>query len=66
VLPTTGTHITLWPNHLPTPNASNLNLQTSQTRPNHTTTPTGPTHTLALYNNTGTVHLIIDLAGYYA
>lgn len=64
--PTAGTYVTAWPPPLPQPNASNLNLTRGQTAANLVTVGMGDRSSVRLYNNTGTVHLIADMAGYFS
>lgn len=61
---TTGTYVTVWPTGT-RPNASNLNLSNANATPNLVTVKLNPNKGISLYNNTGSVHLIADLAGYY-
>ena len=64
--PTASTFVTVWPDGAPWPTASNLNLAAGQTTPNLVTVALGTGKKPALYNNSGAVHLIAGLAGYYA
>ncbi len=48
------------------PTVSNLNLSAGQTRANLVTVAVGPDGGLRLRNNSGQLHLLADLAGYYA
>jgi hypothetical protein len=68
--PSTGMHLTTWPGNSPRPLASNLNLVAGQTAPNLVTvrvsrTPEGFTEFWTV-NSTGSVHVIMDMAGYFA
>ncbi|OLF17011.1 RCC1 domain-containing protein [Actinophytocola xanthii] len=63
---TTGTYVTAWPTGQARPNASSLNLAAGATTPNLVTVALGTNRSVTLYNNAGNVHLIADLAGYYA
>ena len=64
--PTATTFVTAHPSGAARPTASNLNLVAGQTSPNLVTVALGTGRKITLYNNTGSVHLIVDLAGYYA
>jgi hypothetical protein len=63
---TANTFITAWPGGVSRPLASNLNLGPNQTVPNQVTVAIGPNRRVNLYNNVGTTHLIVDVAGFYA
>lgn len=64
--PTNPTFVTAWPDNQDLPNASNLNLAARQTAPNLATVALTPERTVGLYNRYGSVHLLLDLAGYFA
>ncbi|HVK22507.1 MAG TPA: hypothetical protein VM677_14205 [Actinokineospora sp.] len=64
--PTGPTFVTVYPHGVPRPTASNLNLTTNDTRPNLVTVALGAARDVDLFNHNGSVHLIADLAGYYA
>jgi hypothetical protein len=64
--PTAATFVTVYPaDPRPIP-ASNLNVVAGQTVPNLAMVQVGPSDTVKLYNNAGTVDLIADVAGYFA
>ncbi|MCT2586689.1 RCC1 domain-containing protein [Actinophytocola gossypii] len=63
---TAATHVTAFPSGTTRPNASNLNLAAGDTRPVLTTVALGADRAVSLYNHNGRVHLLADLAGYYA
>lgn len=63
---TTNTFVTAWPTGAPRPTASSLNLTPAVPTPNHVTVALGQGRKVDLYNFTGSVHLIADLAGHYA
>jgi GH25 family lysozyme M1 (1,4-beta-N-acetylmuramidase) len=63
---TATTFVTVWPGGMPRPNASNLNLVAGEVRPNLVTVQVGADRKVQLYNNTGSTHLLADLAGWYA
>ncbi|MCT2586690.1 RCC1 domain-containing protein [Actinophytocola gossypii] len=63
---TVDTYVTAWPTGQSRPNASALNLTRGATTPNQVTVALGGNRTVSLYNHSGSVHLLADLAGYYA
>ncbi len=65
VYPTASTHLSLWPDGLPQPPTSNLNLDPGQVRPNLTISGVDPAARLVLFNNAGTTNALYDLMGYY-
>ncbi len=65
VSPTASTYVTVFPHGTARPNASNLNLVAGDIRPNLVTVAVGTGRTVDLYNNSGNVQLLADLAGYY-
>jgi len=65
VAPSTGTHITVFPSDVTAPNASNLNLGAGEVAPNMVIVKVGPDGKIKLRNNSGNVHLIVDIVGYY-
>ena len=65
VSPTASTYVTVFPHGTTRPNASNLNLVPGDVRPNLVTVAVGTGRSVDLYNNTGSTHLLADLAGYY-
>ena len=64
--PTADTYVTVSPHGQARPVVSNLNLRPGETRANLVTVAVGADRVLDLYNNAGSTHLIVDLAGYYA
>lgn len=63
---TATTFLTFWPDGA-RPNSSSLNPAPGQPPvPNAVTTLLSPTGTFQLFNNAGTVHVLIDVVGYYA
>lgn len=66
VSPTLSTVITVWPTGEARPVASTLNLRAREIRANAATVAIGPNHSISLRNNSGSTHLVVDLAGYYA
>lgn len=69
VAPSSGTDIRVYPTPVVlsvVPEVSNLNLVRGITRANLVTVPVGNNGRVRLRNQAGTVHLLADLAGYYA
>ena len=66
VAPTSATFVTVFPHGQARPLASNLNVVANDIRPNLVTVALGTGRAVDLYNNAGSVHLVADLAGYYA
>jgi alpha-tubulin suppressor-like RCC1 family protein len=62
---TGSTFVTVWPAAQPRPEVSNLNLVQGRTTPNLVTVAVTDGR-IRLYNNSGSVDLIADLAGYYS
>ncbi len=59
-------HIRSYPWGSPAPDTSNVNFSPNQTVPNSVTVPVGSDGKIALLNSSnGTVHLIVDINGYY-
>ena len=65
VQPTASTFVTVSPSGTPVPFASNLNLVAGEVRPNLVTAKVGAGGAVSLYNATGSVHLVADVAGWY-
>jgi hypothetical protein len=64
--PTAFTFVTAFPgDETVVPVASTLNLAPGQTRANSATVALSPDRAIALFNNWGNTHLIVDLAGFY-
>lgn len=61
-----ATFVTAWPAGETRPLASNLNVPAGDTRPNLVTVKLGAAGQVSFYNEAGSVHLIADVAGYYA
>jgi hypothetical protein len=64
-VPTASTFVTVYPSDEPRPVVSNLNLAPGQTRANAVVVALSADRRVSLFNNSGGVHLIADLAGYY-
>jgi hypothetical protein len=67
VSPTSGTYFTVWPSiaGLPRPTVSNLNPAKGQVVPNAVWTTIGDQNKFNVYNNAGTVNIVIDVNGTY-
>lgn len=66
VNPTTRSFLKLYPADAALPGTSNLNYVAAQSAtPNAVTIPLSPTGTFNVYNRFGTVHVIVDVNGYY-
>lgn len=63
---TANTFVTVWPTGAARPNASNLNLVAGDTRPNLVTVQLNADRKVQVYNNSGSTHVLADLAGWYA
>ncbi|MGW6132399.1 hypothetical protein ACWFNE_20430 [Cellulomonas sp. NPDC055163] len=64
--PTAATHVRVWPAGDPLPDTSSVNLVPGQSRPNSVVVPLGDDGQVALHNNSGSTHLIVDVQGYYS
>ena len=65
VTPSASTFVTVFPGGTTRPTASNLNLAAGDIRANQVTVALGAGRKVSLYNNSGSVHLVADLAGHY-
>ncbi len=65
VQPTASTFVTAFPHGQSRPVVSNLNLRAGEIRANLATVRVGADRVVDLYNNSGSTHLLADLAGYY-
>lgn len=63
--PTVGTDIRVFPSGTQVPNASNLNIGRTQTVPNLVTVRLGADGAVNIRNNSGSIHAVVDLAGWY-
>jgi hypothetical protein len=63
---TAASFLTIYPNGATKPNASSLNWAAGQTIPNAVTVKVGASGKIRVWNPTGSVHVIIDVVGYYA
>lgn len=59
------TFITASPAGVVRPLASNLNVFTGETAPNLVVVPIGSAGAVSLFNNTGSVHVIVDVVGWF-
>ncbi|MFI9011538.1 putative Ig domain-containing protein [Actinosynnema sp. NPDC053489] len=62
---TADTYVTAYPTGEAVPLASNLNLMAGQTAPNLAIVKVGSGGRISLYNRSGSVHLIADVAGWF-
>jgi hypothetical protein len=65
VTPTASTHVSVYPSGTGPATVSNLNLAAGDIRANQVTVRLGADRKVDLYNNSGSVHLVVDLAGHY-
>ena len=63
--PSAGSYLTLYPSGSSLPLASNLNFSGGQTVPNLVTVKVGSDGKINVYNNKGTTHVVLDVAGWY-
>lgn len=63
--PTAGSFLTAWPAGETRPLASNLNYEAGKTVPNMVIVKVGAGGKVNLFNNSGSVHVIADVAGWY-
>ncbi len=66
VLPTTDTHLTVWPAGTPLPSVSNLNVERANIAPNLIVVKLSPTGQVEIRNNSGQIHVLADIAGYFS
>ncbi len=62
--PTSGTYLTVFPDGAARPLASNLNPSVGQTVPNLVIAKVGTNGQISIYNDSGTVHLLVDVFGW--
>jgi hypothetical protein len=66
VAPTAQSFMAIWPADKPQPNASSLNYSAGQAPfPNAVTVTLSADGKIKAFNKNGTVHVIVDIAGYY-
>lgn len=63
--PTATSFVTVWPSGAPRPNASNLNVIPDSTVANLAVVGVGTGGQVSLYNESGDVHLLVDVAGWF-
>jgi hypothetical protein len=63
---TASSFLTIWPQGVTRPLASNLNWTHGVTIPNLVIVKLGTGGGISIFNDRGTVHLILDLAGFYS
>lgn len=63
VSPTTSTYMSVWPAGLTRPTCSTLNLTTGQIAANAAVTLLGQTNQFNVYNNSGSVDVVVDVVG---
>ena len=63
--PTAFSYLKVWPAGVLPPFVSNLNFVPNQTIPNLVTVKVGSNGKLSVYNNAGSAHVVMDVAGYY-
>jgi uncharacterized protein YkwD len=59
------TFVTVWPAGQSRPGSSNLNVSAGVTRPNAVLVGLGADRSISVYNNDGSVDLIVDVMGYF-
>ncbi len=63
--PTAGSYLTIYPTGAARPTASNLNVTAGQTIPNMVIVPVGAGGQISIYNDAGTVDVLVDVLGWY-
>ena len=63
--PTASSYLTAWPAGTTRPLASNLNFGPGDTVPNMVTVKVGSNGSVSIYNNLGSVDVVVDVAGWY-
>jgi hypothetical protein len=61
-----NTFLTVYPNALPSPNVSDLNLVPGVSKANLVVATLSSTGTITIYNHTGSVNIIVDVLGWYS
>ncbi len=64
--PTTDTHLTAWPKGTSTPTVSNVNVTGNRIAANLAIVPIGTDGKITIRNNTGQIHVIVDIVAYTA
>ncbi len=65
VSPSTSGFMVVWPSQSDKPNTSSINFAAGQTVAKAVTVPVGPDGKVQIYNESGMVHAIFDVSGYY-
>jgi GH25 family lysozyme M1 (1,4-beta-N-acetylmuramidase) len=63
---TLSTFVLAWPTGQARPTASNVNIANANPTSNLVTVQLGTNRSVDLYNNSGQIHVVADLAGYYS
>ena len=63
--PSASSYLTVWPAGAAKPTASNLNVVPGQTVPNMVIVPVGTNGQISIYNNAGTVDVVVDVLGWF-
>ena len=66
VTPNAASFLTAWPTGVTQPLASNLNYVAGDVVPNLVQVGIGSNGKVSLFNNAGSVDLVVDLTGYFA
>lgn len=66
VSPTAATYVTAYPSGTTRPTVSSINLAPKSVRSNLVTVPVGADGKVKLFNNAGSLHLVVDVMGFYA
>ncbi|MFN8040843.1 MAG: M4 family metallopeptidase [Acidimicrobiales bacterium] len=66
VNPTADSHLTLWDTGVAMPTASNLNFRAGDVIPNLVVVKVGTGNTISVFNNRGSVDVLVDLVGYFS
>ncbi len=64
--PALDSHLTVWPAGTDRPLASTLNMSPGHTVANHATVPVGSNGKIAIYNNSGSTDVVVDVDGWMA
>jgi hypothetical protein len=64
--PTSASFVTVWPTGEAQPDASNVNFYPDQTVANAAIVKVGNDGKVSFFNETGTVHLVVDVVGWFA
>lgn len=62
--PTAATFLTVWPAGTPKPWTSNINVVAKQVRPNAVIVGLGAGRSISIFNDAGSVHVVVDVMGY--